>query len=159
MYPLKEKHIDGYLFSTDPAKLDVETIYQFISERSYWAKGIPMDVLKRSIENSLCFGIYKDDRQVGFARLITDLATFAYLGDVFIDEAHRGKGLSKRLMEFMQAMDELKSLRRMILVTRDAHALYSQFGFKPLATPDKYMELHRPDVYKPTVSTVGQLKK
>src|SRR6187402_149095 len=102
MYLLKEEHIDDYLFSTDRTKLNLEYIHDFASRQSYWSQNIPLETVKRSIENSLCFGIYKDENQVGFARLITDYATFAYLGDVFVDSAFRGKGLSKRLMEFIQ---------------------------------------------------------
>jgi len=145
---VKEEYIDGYLFSTDRTKLNLEYVHYFISTQSYWAQNIPLGTVRRAIENSLCFGIYKDGVQVGFARFITDYATFAYLGDVFVDPEFRGNGLSKKLMEFIQRIDELKSLRRMVLVTRDAHDLYSRYGFKSLATPDKYMELHRPDVYK-----------
>ena len=145
---LKEEHIDGYLFSTDRTKLNLEYIHNFVSTQSYWAQNIPIETVRRAIENSFCFGIYKDGKQVGFARFVTDYATFAYLADVFIDSDFRGNGLSKKLMEFIQRIDELKSLRRMVLVTRDAHDLYSRYGFKSLATPEKYMELHRPDVYK-----------
>lgn len=145
---LKEEYTNGYLFSTDKSKLNIPYIHQYLSVESYWAQGVPLETVQRSINNALCFGIYQNDEQVGFARLITDYATFAYLGDVFVDERHRGKGLSKSLMTFIQNMDEFKTVRRMVLVTRDAHDLYSRFGFKSLATPDKYMELHRPNVYQ-----------
>lgn len=148
MYIQQEQYIDGFLFSTDRSKLNVAYIHQFIAESSYWAQGVPRVVIERSIENSLCFGIYRLDAQVGFARLVTDYATFAYLADVFVDEAYRGRGLSKRLMEFIQGLEELKILRRMMLVTRDAQELYARYGFKPVTSPEKYMELHRPDVYK-----------
>src|SRR5690349_5197249 len=133
---LKEEYIDDYLFSTDRTKLNLEYIHDFASRQSYWAQNIPFETVKRAIENSLCFGIYKDGKQVGFARLVTDYATFGYLADVFVDSDFRGYGLSKKLMEFIQRIDVLKSLRRMVLVTRDAHDLYSRYGFKPLATPD-----------------------
>ncbi|HEY3405688.1 MAG TPA: GNAT family N-acetyltransferase [Ohtaekwangia sp.] len=148
MYILKEEQTGDYLFSTDRSRMDIQVIFRFISEQSYWAQGISIETVKRSIENSLCFGIYHQGEQVGFARIITDYATIAYLGDVFVDEAHRGKGLSKALMTFMQSIEEMKTLRRMILLTRDAHTLYAQYGFKPLAAPQNYMELHRPDIYK-----------
>lgn len=145
---LKEKTVDGITYSTDKDKLDLEYIHRFISERSYWGTGIPVPLMKRAIENSLCFGVYDHDRQVGFARVVTDYATFGYLADVFIDEAYRGKGLSKKLVEFIFSIEEISMFRRMILVTRDAHGLYQRYGFKSLANPDRYMELHRPDVYK-----------
>lgn len=145
---LKEEFTDGYLFSTDKSKLNVKYIHHYLSAESYWAQGIPLETVQRSIDNSLCLGIYRNGEQVGFARLTTDYATFAYLGDVFVDVQHRGKGLSKSLMTFIQNITELKSLRRMVLVTRDAHDLYSRFGFKSLATPDRYMELHRSNVYQ-----------
>lgn len=145
---IKEKTVDGITYSTNKDKLDLGYIHRYISERSYWGTGIPLPLMKRSIENALCFGVYDHDRQVGFARVVTDYATFGYLADVFIDEAYRGKGLSKKLMEFIFSIEEISMFRRMILVTRDAHGLYQQYGFKPLANPDRYMELHRPDVYK-----------
>jgi GNAT superfamily N-acetyltransferase len=144
----KEETVDGITYSTDKRKLDVEYVHRFISERSYWGVGIPRTLMIRSIENSACFGVYDGDRQVGFARVITDYATFGYLGDVFIDEAYRGKGLSKRLVDFIISIEEFRIFRRMILVTSDAHGLYQRYGFKPLAKPDRYMELHRPDIYK-----------
>lgn len=144
---LKEEIYNGFTFSSDRTRVDVDYVHQVVSTQLYWAKGIPFDVVKRSIENSFCFGIYTDSRQVGFARLVTDYATFAYLADVFIDEAYRGQGLSKRLMEFIFSIEELKIFRRMVLVTRDAHTLYERFGFEPLKSPQNYMELHRPNVY------------
>jgi predicted GNAT family N-acyltransferase len=147
MPQIVEQHWGDYAFSTDRTRLNIAFVHQFIAEQSYWAKGVPLETVKCSIENSLCIGVYRNEQQIGFARLVTDYATFAYLADVFIDEAHRGKGLSKRLMEFIHSIQELKYLRRIVLVTRDAHTLYAQYGFKPLATPEKYMELHRPDVY------------
>jgi GNAT superfamily N-acetyltransferase len=142
-----------FLISTDPARLDVEMIYEFLTN-CYWAKGVLREVVTRSIEHSLCFGIYDGSReksapaQVGFARVITDFATIAYLGDVFVLESHRGRGLSKWMMECITEHPELRALRRWILLTRDAHGLYSQFGFTPIAAPDRYMELHNPKVYE-----------
>jgi GNAT superfamily N-acetyltransferase len=104
--------------------------------------------VERGIANSLCFGVYEGDNQVGFARIISDFATFAYLADVFIIESHRGRGLSKFLMECIVKHSDLQGLRRWVLGTRDAHGLYAQYGFKPLAKPDRYMEIHDPEVYK-----------
>jgi GNAT superfamily N-acetyltransferase len=143
-----ERHHNGFHFSTDKTLLDLHYVHAFLSVRSYWAAGIPLDIVQRSVKNSLCIGIYENQKQVGFARVVTDLATFGYLADVFIDEAYRGKGLSKELVAFILSFDELKSLRRMILATRDAHGLYAQYGFNPLKSPDRFMEIARPDIYK-----------
>jgi GNAT superfamily N-acetyltransferase len=136
-----------YSISTDKRILNIPFIHQFLSG-SYWATGIPVETITRSIENSLCFGVYKEGTQIGFARVITDQATFAYLGDVFIDEAYRGQGLSKWLMEVILQHPGLQGLRRFILATRDAHTLYARFGFTALAQPDRMMQIHNPDVYK-----------
>lgn len=144
-----------YLISADPTKLDLDLIHKFLSERSYWARGIPRDVVARSIANSLCFGAYavanptaqNDWPQIGFARVTTDRATFAYLADVFILPEHRGKGLSKRLMEAILAHPDLQGLRRWMLATADAHELYQRFGFTGLSQPDRFMQLHNPNVY------------
>jgi GNAT superfamily N-acetyltransferase len=144
---IKEYTFGDFTFSSDRTKIDVAYVHRIASTQLYWAKGIPFDIVKRSIENSFCFGIYTGAQQVGFARLVTDYATFGYLADVFIDEEYRGRGLSKTLMEFIFSIDELQVFRRMVLVTRDAHTLYDRYGFKPLKTPDTYMELHRPEVY------------
>ena len=142
---------DRFLFSTKKELLDVEYIHSFLSTQSYWAKGVPKDVVERSIRNSLAFGIYDiaaQSAQVGFARVVSDLATFAYLGDVFIDERYRSQGLSKMLMEFIFSLDELNGLRRFMLATADAHSLYARYGFKPLRSPDRFMEVHDPDIYR-----------
>lgn len=137
-----------FVISTDPARLDVDVIHGFLTN-CYWAKGIPREVVARSIEHSLCFGIYHvSDGQVGFARVISDFATIAYLGDVFVSEAHRGRGLGEWMMECIMEHPDLQGLRRWILLTRDAHGLYAKFGFTPLKSADRYMELHRPDVYE-----------
>lgn len=137
-----------FLISTDRARLDLDVIHGFLT-KCYWAQGIPRDVVARSIEHSLCFGIYHaTGGQVGFARVISDFATFAYLGDVFVLEPYRGYGLGKWLMECIVRHSALQHLRRWILATRDAHGLYSQFGFIPLTAPERYMEIHRPDVYE-----------
>jgi len=127
---ISEKNIDGYLFSNDKSKLQIDYIHHYLSVESYWAKNIPMEILKTSIEGSICYGIYINEQQVGFARVITDNATFGYLADVFVDANHRGKGLSKELMKFILEQDFTKKLRRFMLATLDAHSLYAQFGFE-----------------------------
>lgn len=121
-------------------------MHQFLTN-SYWAKGVPLEVLQRAFRNSLCFGIYEGPRQIGFARAITDHATFAYVADVFVIEAYRGRGLSMWLMECMKAHPDLQGLRRWSLVTRDAHGLYQKFEFTPLENPDRWMEIHDPHAY------------
>lgn len=127
---IAEKQINNYLISTDKEKLDINYIHHFLSKESYWAKNIPIEIVKTSIEGSLCFGVYENNRQVGFARVITDYATFGYLADVFIDKNYRGKGLSKELMKFIMEQEVVKKLRRFMLATLDAHSLYAQFGFE-----------------------------
>ena len=136
-----------FSISTDRERLNLNVVHGFLTS-CYWAKGIPREVVARSIAHSLCFGIYEGDAQVGFARVVSDFATMAYLGDVFVLESHRGRGLSKWLLECIAQHPALLNLRRWILLTRDAHELYSQFGFAPLKAPERYMELHRPDVYE-----------
>ena len=131
---------------TDTARLDVDAIHGFLRE-SYWAAGISRSVVERSIEGSLCFGVYVDGAQAGFARIISDYATFAYLADVFVLDAFRGRGLSKRLMETIVNHSRLQGLRRWSLATLDAHGLYAQFGFTPLASPARHMERLDPTVY------------
>lgn len=139
---------DQFVGSTDRARLDLDVIHGFLTN-CYWAKGIPREVVARSIEHSLCFGVYDGSgAQVGFARVVSDFATVAYLGDVFVLESHRGRGLSKWMMECILQHPSLQNLRRWILLTRDAHGLYQQFGFTPLKSAERYMELHRPDVYE-----------
>jgi len=136
-----------YLITTDPARVDLAVVHGFLSE-SYWAKGIPLETVRRAVEHSLNFSVYDGARQVGFARVITDSATFAYLGDVFVLETHRGRGLSRWLMEVIVAHPELQGFRRWVLLTRDAHGLYRKVGFKPIAAPERYMELWVPEVYQ-----------
>jgi len=136
--------------STDPARLQVEMVHEFLTN-SYWAKGIPLAIVQRSIENSICFGIYFSSQQIGFARVITDCATFAYLADVFILPSYRGRGLSKWLMGCILEHPDLQGLRRWILATRDAHALYASYGFTPIRKPERWMELHDPDVYEKNI--------
>src|SRR3977135_3888912 len=145
---IMEHRHGGFLISTNRELLDLDVIHGFLTN-SYWAKGISREIVARSIEHSLCFGIYDaKGSQVGFARVISDHATYAYLGDVFVLESHRGRGLSKWLMECIMKHPELQGLRRWTLVSRCAHGLYSQFGFTPLKAPERYMELHRPAVYE-----------
>lgn len=122
--------MNAYTISTDKEKLQLNYIHQYLSEESYWAKNIPLGIVQRSIAGSLCFGVYHGDQQIGFARVITDHATFGYLADVFIDKNHRGKGLSKQLMKTIMEHDSIKGLRRLMLATLDAHSLYAQFGFE-----------------------------
>jgi len=131
--------------STDPARLSLDAIYGYL-KGSYWAAGIPRDVVERSVRNSLAFGVYRGDELVGFARVVTDLATFAYVGDVFVVEALRGRGLSKWLIECIVDHPDLRDLRRWHLVTRDAHGLYARFGFAEPA-PGKHMERTRQNPY------------
>jgi GNAT superfamily N-acetyltransferase len=125
--------------SCDRSRMDVEAIHRFLSEETYWAGGIPRDLVARAIEHSLCFGAFDGETQVGFTRVITDFATFAYLADVFVIASHRGRGIAKKIMEAVMAHPDLQSLRRWHLVTRDAHALYAQFGFAQLETPERHM--------------------
>jgi len=138
---------DGFCISTDKTKLDIGSIHAFLSTQAYWCLNIPRDKVERSIQHSLCFGVYQDEKQVGFARIISDFSTIAYLGDVYILEEYRGKGLSKWLVETIMNYPELRGLRRWILLTGDAHGLYSRFGWTSLADPSKWMELHNRNVY------------
>ncbi|HEV7765183.1 MAG TPA: GNAT family N-acetyltransferase [Thermoanaerobaculia bacterium] len=125
--------------TSDRARMDLDVIHAFLSQEAYWAKNVPREVVERAVEHSLCFGAFDGDVQVGFARVITDRATFAYLADVFVLESHRGRGIAKQIMETIAEHPELRGLRRWHLVTRDAHALYAQFGFVPLDAPDRHM--------------------
>ena len=137
---------DTFTVTCDPAKLDLALITEFLAS-SYWAKGIPAATVAKSLEGSLCFAVLDGEAQIGFARVITDRATIAYLGDVFILPGYRGRGLSKWLMECVLSHPDLQGLRRWVLATRDAHGLYKQFGFTPLKRPEVFMERHEPDVY------------
>ena len=143
-----EHRHDGYAISDDPARLDVGAVHAFL-RRSYWAEGIPYETVARAVKHSLCFGAYTTDGiQVGFARVVSDYATYSWLADVYVLEEHRGRGLSKALMRAVLSHPRLQGLRRFQLGTRDAHGLYAQFGFKPPLFPDRFMEIHDPDVYK-----------
>jgi GNAT superfamily N-acetyltransferase len=143
---IHEQQRGEFTISTDAARLDLKLIHEFLTT-SYWAAGVPADVVKRAIEHSLAFGVYHQNRQVGFARVITDYATFAYLADVFVIEEHRGRGLAKWLVEVIVAHPDLRGLRRWMLATRDAHALYGKVGFTAMKAPERWMERHDPDVY------------
>jgi len=136
-----------FLISTDRARLDRSVIHEFLKS-SYWAPQVPRATVDRSIDNALCFGVYEGSRQVGFARIISDFATFAYLADVFILESHRGRGLSVWLMETIRNHPDLQNLRRWMLATRDAHGLYRKSGFASLSHPERMMEIVDPDVYR-----------
>jgi N-acetylglutamate synthase-like GNAT family acetyltransferase len=139
--------VNGYQISTDRDRLDVDLVFHFLSEESYWSRGISRAVVERSIDNSLCFGAYHGEAQVGFARIVTDKATFALVADVFILESHRGKGLSKWLMREIMDHPDLQGLRRLLLLTSDAHSLYAQFGFTEIGNARRFMEVLHPDVY------------
>lgn len=139
---------DGYVLSTDKLKIELHVVHSYLSNDSYWAEGIPIETVQRSIDNSLCFGVYFEKHQVGFARIISDFTTFAYLADVFVLPAHRGKGLSKWLMEVIMKHPDLQGLRRFLLTTMDAHELYRQYGFTEYPQPERMMTRNVPDIYK-----------
>jgi len=141
-----EEQKENFLISTDKSRLDLEVIHAYL-KRSYWASSIPLNIVEKCVENSLCFGIYDQDKQIGFSRIISDFATFAYLADVFILEEYRGKGLSKWMMLLIKNHPELQGLRRWMLATADAHDLYKQYGFEDLSRPDRMMEIVVPDIY------------
>ncbi len=141
-----------YTISTDPARLDVAAIYAYLSQ-AYWSQGRPQEVVQRSLENSLCFGVYHGDAQVGLARVITDYATFAYLCDVYILDDHQGRGLGKWVISVVIEYPDLRSLRRFLLATRDAHGLYRQCGFSELVTPERWMEKFQPAMQTPPDET------
>jgi GNAT superfamily N-acetyltransferase len=142
----EEWHEGAYTISTDTARLDLDVIHGFLTT-SYWATGVPRETVQRSIEHSLAFGLYEGERQIGLARVISDFATFAYVGDVFLLEEYRGRGLSKWLMRTIVAHPDLQGLRRWLLATRDAHGLYRQVGFTPLAGVERWMEIAPPQPY------------
>ncbi len=142
-----------FTVSTDPERLNVDVIHDFLSRQSYWHRGIPRHLVERAIKNALCFGVYDETRQVGFARVITDYATYAYVDDVFILPSHRGMGLSKWLMQCVMKHPDLQGLRRWSLTTRDAHGLYRQVGFTAPAEPEEYMEIVHHSLYQDSVPT------
>jgi GNAT superfamily N-acetyltransferase len=138
-----------YSITTDPEKIDLDAVHAFLS-RSFWAEGIPKDTVARSLVNSLCFGLFDGAHQIGLARVVTDRATYAYLCDVYVLESHRGHGLGKWLIEAVMAHTDLQGLRRFQLVTRDAHGLYSRYGFATPAHPERHMEIFKHGMYVDT---------
>ena len=138
---------NNLIVSTDPARQDVDAIHAYL-KGAYWCENIPREIVERAVRNSLCFGLFDGPTQIGLARVVTDYATYAYLCDVYVLESHRGRGLGKWLIECVMAHPQLQGLRRFNLATRDAHELYTQFGFQPLAKPESFMERHKPDIYK-----------
>ncbi len=151
--PRKLARRGPYFLSADAALFDASLIHKFLSEQSYSAPGIPYDVVEKSIQNSLCFGLFCESRQIGFARMVTDRATFAWLADVFVIDAHRGQGLGKWMVENLLKHPDLQGLRRILLGTRNAHGLYSQFGFTSLGDPSRFQEIHRPEIYRSEPAT------
>ena len=143
---MAEKSKGQYLITTDPGRLDIDAIHLFLS-RSFWAEGIPKETVAKAVANSLCFGLFDGDAQIGFARVVTDRATFAYLCDVYVLESHRGLGLGKWLLETVMTHPDLQGLRRFQLVTRDAHGLYSRHGFETPINPERHMEIFRHGMY------------
>ena len=129
---------NNFTISTDKSKIDIDYVNAFLSN-SYWSPGVPMETVKKAMNGSLCFGVYDNEKQIGYARMVTDTATFAYLADVFIDGNYRGKGLGKWLVKVILAHPDLQGLRRILLATKDAHRLYEQLGFTPINNPERYM--------------------
>lgn len=142
-----ERRRDGIVITTDPAKLDLDEIFEFLNRKAYWSLGIPRDVVEKAVQRSLCFGMLDGDEQVGFARMVTDGATFAWLCDVYVVESHRGRGLGDWLVATALEHPELQGLRRIVLATRDAHGLYARHGFETLPQPERWMIVAKPDVY------------
>jgi N-acetylglutamate synthase-like GNAT family acetyltransferase len=139
---------EQFLISDNKSLFDVKSIHNYLCNESYWCKGIPLETVKRSIDNSLCVGVIYKNQTIGFARIISDFSTFAYLCDVFVVNEFQGKGISKRMMNFIMHHPNLIGLRRWMLMTKDAHGLYKQFGWQQLASPDKAMEINFPDIYQ-----------
>ncbi len=143
---------ETFILSTDKTLLQIDRIHRFLSQEAYWSFNIPLDVLKKSIENSLCFGLYSQSEnealQIGYARIISDFATFAWLCDVYVEKDWRGKSLSKWIMECLVSHPDMKGLRRFCLATKDAHSLYSKYGFEITKTPENWMEIKDNNIYK-----------
>ena len=135
-----------YEITSDKSRMNVKAAHAFLSQ-AYWSSGVPLSIVQKAFDNSLCFAVLSGSEQVGFARVVTDKATFAYLADVYVLQAHRGRSLARRMVEAVQKHPDLQGLRRFMLATRDAHDLYSKFGFSPLSVPTRFMELHNPDIY------------
>lgn len=155
--PTRTRRAVKFTISTDPRRLDLRVVHRFLTN-AYWSPGIPLSLVEKSIKGSLSFGLYRGERQVGFARVISDYATYAYIADVFVLEEYRGQGLSKRLMKSIMTHPKLQGLRRWSLVTRDAHGLYAQFGFQTLASPERYMEIVRRDIYTSNLPTKSRTR-
>ena len=147
---VKDIVFNGYTISADKSRIDAEYVHRYLSEQSYWAKGIPLQTVITSIQHAYCAGVYKGKQQVGFGRLITDYATFGYLADVFIDRSHRGQKLGKALVGFILAPQMTSGFRRLMLNTKDAHDLYKEYGFTGLRDSRICMEITRPEIYKKT---------
>jgi N-acetylglutamate synthase-like GNAT family acetyltransferase len=147
LHLLHEAINDDYFLSTNKALIDIDKVHRFLTETSSWARGIPRSTVEEAIQNSLCFGLYRDGALLAFCRIVTDGATFGNLVDVFVQPDLRGRGLSKMLMAFVMSHPLIPRLRRLTLATTDAHGLYDKFGFKPLAKPETFMEVYRPDIY------------
>jgi GNAT superfamily N-acetyltransferase len=138
-----------YEITTDRKRMNLDVIHSFLAQ-SYWSPGVPRSIVERALDHSLCFAAFAGGVQAAFARVVTDRATFAYLADVFVLDEHRGQGLGKRLVDAVVKHPDLQGLRRVLLATRDAHGLYEQYGFRPLAAPQRFMEIFKPDVYSPS---------
>lgn len=138
---------NGYTITTDKNLMQPERIHKWLSEESYWSKHIPFDLVKRAFDNSFCFAAIKDGVQVAYGRFITDYASFAYMADVYVEEPHRGQGLSKKMLELVMEQEWMKGLRKIMLATLDAHGLYEQFGFVRMTNPGRFMEISRPAIY------------
>ena len=154
MHKIIEARQDEYLMSTDPKKLDPEAVHAFLTA-AHWSPGIPLSLVKKALTNSLCFGLYHRGKQVGLSRVVTDYSTYAYLCDVYVLEAHRGKGLGHWMVECVMTHPELQNLRRFTLATRDAHGIYAAFGFTALTAPERMMERHDPGVYQRVARAEG----
>lgn len=137
----------GYTITTDKSQMLVKDIHQWLSTEAYWCKNIPFHIVQKAFDNSYCIGILKDGKQIGYARFVTDYAIFAYLADVFVEEGHRGIGLSKKMMDILMELDWVKGLRGVMLATLNAHGLYEQYGFGVHKNPERVMALARPDIY------------
>jgi N-acetylglutamate synthase-like GNAT family acetyltransferase len=142
-----EQRRDNLVLSDDRELVDLDVVHNFLRQ-SYWSEGVPIDVVRRSVENSLCFGVYDNDNQVAFARVVSDFSTFAYIADVFVLEGYRGRGISKWIMAAIMHHPSLQGLRRWMLLTQDAHRLYRQFGFDSVSSPERIMEITAPNIYR-----------
>lgn len=151
-----ERQRSPYTISTDPGRIDLDAVHAFLAHESYWASGIDRDVLARAIDHSLCFGVYCAAEQIGFARVISDYATYAYLNDVYILAPHRSQGLASWLLTALLEHPDLQGLRRIMLTTKDAQAFYGRFGFTPLVIPERHMERLAPDFYQAIVASLSQ---